>query len=189
MKKRLLDSKFATEDKIEVIGYPKFDIIEQKPLPKPIFNNGKPTILYAPHFKKAESSWINFGIDVLDFFEHNTDYNLIFAPHILLYKRGWRHGAKSLRSYETCENIYIDTGSDASIDMTYTRQADIYLGDMSSQVYEFLHTLKPCIFLNAHAVTNWENDETYLHWLMGDVIDTIDDLEPALKKALSGMLR
>ena len=32
--------------------------------------------------------------------------------------------------------------------MAYTQRADIYLGDVSSQVYEFLLNPRPCVFLN-----------------------------------------
>jgi hypothetical protein len=37
-----------------------------------------------------------------------------------------------------CPEIEVITGSDASIDMIYLLAADIYLGDVGSQVYEFL---------------------------------------------------
>ena len=41
-------------------------------------------------------------------------------------------------------NLRFDPGSPASTDMTYTRAADIYLGDVSSQVYEFIAEPRPC---------------------------------------------
>jgi hypothetical protein len=66
--------------------------------------------------------------------------------------------------------------------MTYTGQGDIYLGDVSSQVYEFIARPRPCVFLNAHGVA-WGDDPNYLFWRMGEVIDRIDDLLPALARA------
>jgi hypothetical protein len=57
--------------------------------------------------------------------------------------------------------------------MTYTRAADIYLGDVSSQVYEFLRTPKPCLFLNSSDAA-WCGDESFHHWLYGPVLDTIE---------------
>jgi CDP-glycerol glycerophosphotransferase (TagB/SpsB family) len=66
--------------------------------------------------------------------------------------------------------------------MTYTNAADIYLGDVSSQIYEFLKTPRPCIFLNTHHVDH-RGDPNYAHWQAGQVIDSIDDLGAALNQA------
>ena len=82
----------------------------------------------------------------------------------------------------TRENILVDLGSDASVDMTYTQAADIYLGDISSQVYEFLIHPRPCIFLNAHAA-NWKNNPNYLCWDCGPVLSNVYDLESHLDAA------
>jgi hypothetical protein len=59
--------------------------------------------------------------------------------------------------------------------MTYTRLADIYVGDASSQVYEFLREPRPCLFLDPHA-TAWEGDASFGHWAMGPVATTVGDL-------------
>jgi hypothetical protein len=104
---------------------------------------------------RAVSSRSPMGKAVLDFFKHNTDYNLIFAPHVILYQRRGRHGARLLHGYRKAPNIHIDTGSLASIDITYTDAADIDLGDVSSQDYEFPLKSRPCILLNAHNVAGW----------------------------------
>ena len=53
--------------------------------------------------------------------------------------------------------------------MTLTRAADVYLGDVSSQVYEFLRTPRPCVFINAHGV-DWQGDEDYRFWRYGPVV-------------------
>lgn len=181
MQDRLIQDQEITADKIKVIGYPKLDVINNREAPKPLFNNSNPTIVYNPHFKISESSWIKMGKQILDFFNSNTDYNLIFAPHVVLYERAKRHGAFPLKDYKNNSNIHIDTGSIASVDMTYTRLADVYIGDVSSQVYEFLvYKKRPCIFLNTHEVKNWEDKETFLHWKAGQVIDDISQLEHAL---------
>ena len=67
--------------------------------------------------------------------------------------------------------------------MTYILAADIYLGDVSSQVYEFLLQPRPCIFLNGHGVT-WKHDPYYVHWKLGQVVDDLDtQLQPALDRA------
>jgi len=84
--------------------------------------------------------------------------------------------------YLRAPNIHIDLGSRASTTMAYTRRADLYIGDVSSQVYEFLLRPRPCLFLNAHGVA-WENDPNFAHWRAGPVIETVADLGPALARA------
>jgi CDP-glycerol glycerophosphotransferase (TagB/SpsB family) len=67
--------------------------------------------------------------------------------------------------------------------MTYMLAADIYLGDVSSQVYEFLLKPRPCIFLNGHSVA-WQDNPFYVHWRLGQVIDDVQaDLANALERA------
>jgi CDP-glycerol glycerophosphotransferase (TagB/SpsB family) len=61
--------------------------------------------------------------------------------------------------------------------------ADIYLGDVSSQVYEFLKKPRPCVFINAHRCA-WEEDPNFAHWQAGPVIETIDRLDAALDQAI-----
>ena len=97
--------------------------------------------------------------------------------------RDRRHGAYLPRKFENVPNILIDKGSHASADMTYICAADIYLGDASSQVYEFLFEPRPCVFLNSHGV-EWENNPSYLHWTLGQVIDNVEtELKTALELA------
>ncbi|PTL36181.1 hypothetical protein CLG94_05845 [Candidatus Methylomirabilis limnetica] len=167
-----------------VIGWPKFDVVRAlKPKRPRLFHNANPVVVYNPHFDQKVASWARMGHAVLDFFVANPHYNLIFAPHVVLFARRWRHGTWLPRRYKGVPNILIDTGSPASADMTYTLAADIYLGDVSSQVYEFLLDPKPCIFLNAHRVT-WEHNPYYAHWHFGQVIDDVSHgLGPALEVA------
>src|SRR3546814_12838249 len=66
-------------------------------------------------------------------------------------------------------NMHIDLGSVRSIDMSYTMAADIYLGDVSSQLSEFMLKPRPCLFLNPRG-KNWNNDANYLSWTLGPVI-------------------
>lgn len=68
--------------------------------------------------------------------------------------------------------------------MTYTQRADLYLGDVSSQVYEFLRTPKPCLFLNASGA-DWREDPSYQHWLYGQVLDSVDHLGDAIDQAFA----
>lgn len=180
---RLIRMGLVDERRCRIVGYPKFEVNGALSGQPKLFDNGKPTVLYNPHFERGLSSWSPMGKAVLDFFKRNTEYNLIFAPHVILYQRQWRHGARSLHNYRTAPNIHLDTGSLASIDMTYTTAADIYLGDVSSQVYEFLLRPRPCIFLNAHNVVRWERDENYRFWHAGEVVNRSSALPDALARA------
>jgi CDP-glycerol glycerophosphotransferase (TagB/SpsB family) len=66
--------------------------------------------------------------------------------------------------------------------MSYTLMADLYLGDVSSQVYEFLLRPRPCLFLNSQGV-DWRNDPNYAQWQAGPVIDRPAQLATGLKRA------
>jgi CDP-glycerol glycerophosphotransferase (TagB/SpsB family) len=66
--------------------------------------------------------------------------------------------------------------------MTYLNSADIYLGDVSSQSFEFIINPRPCIFLNPEKVKH-KKDNSYRFWKSGKVIDCSEKLSHALKKA------
>lgn len=176
---RLSDLQILRENNWAMVGYPKFDIVDRLSSGHfPIFPEKRPIVLYNPHFQPALSSWYVWGHDILDFFVRSTEYNLIFAPHVELKGRTQRW--LKLRKYQSYPHIHIDLGSGASIDMTYTTMADIYLGDVSSQIIEFLRNPRPCIFLNGHGV-KWDGDPNYLHWTLGPVLDSPNKLEAALQ--------
>jgi hypothetical protein len=167
-----------------VVGYPKFEVVRSLVPERPrLFANSNPVFVYNPHFEQELSSWPGMGRLVLDLFARRRDWNLIFAPHVVLFKRWRRHGGRLLWRHRLAPNILVDTGSDRSVDMTYTRAADVYIGDVSSQVYEFLAEPRPCVFLNAHRVA-WRGDPAYLHWTLGDVVeDAGGALEAVLGRA------
>jgi len=178
-RRRLLDDVGLPEHRVHVIGYPKLETVSGRPRPR-LFENDRPTVLYNPHFEVGLSSWPAWGTRVLDWFAAQSAFNLIFAPHVMMYQRPLRHRAASLRRYRGLPHMLMDTGSERSMDMTYTRAADIYLGDVSSQVYEFVEQPRPAVFLNAHGVAGWRRDPNYRHWQLGSVINSLDDLPGAL---------
>ena len=181
---RLNELGLLRKDGFALAGYPKFEVIKglKREIPR-LFRNDNPIVVYNPHFDQSQSSWKPMGHQVLEFFSRHKEFNLIFAPHVVLFKRRMRHGASLPWKYRFSSNIYIDTGSSASIDMTYMLAADIYLGDVSSQVYEFLLKPRPCIFLNGHHF-DWESNPFYQHWHLGQVVENIDEeLFEALKTA------
>jgi hypothetical protein len=168
------------------VGWPKFEVVcGLSPERKRLFDNDNPVVVYNPHFDQQVSSWEPMGLQVLEFFANNPDYNLIFAPHVVLFKRYARHKGYLPAKYRSIPNLLIDTGSQASADMTYMLNSDIYLGDVSSQVYEFLLEPRPCIHLNGHHV-EWESDPYYFHFKLGQVVDDVEkQLRPALEDAFS----
>ncbi len=191
IRERLINDAGVAPERMSVVGYPKFDLVDRTGQP-PLFDDpSKPTVLYNPHPSPHLSSWYKHGIAVLDHFLRDDRFNLIFAPHVMLFHRKLvmtidrfridRPGRIPSRFYNA-PNIHIDTASSALTDMTYTNAADIYLGDVSSQVYEFLHKPRPCIFLNSHDAA-WRGDANYLHWRTGEVIGGPDMLGAALGRA------
>jgi hypothetical protein len=79
-------------------------------------------------------------------------------------------------------NVHTDLDGFAMVDGSYTRAADLYLGDTSSQVIEFLARPRPAVFLNPRAVA-WRDDPAYAQWACGQVVERLDDLLPALAAA------
>ncbi len=172
-------------NRCRVVGYPKFDVAPQLANKKRAFSDDRPIVLYNPHYSRKESSWPRMGRQVLDMFCNDSRFNLIFAPHPVLYARPLRHLARPLGRYRNKPNILIDTGSPASSDMSYVLAADIYLGDVSSQVYEFLWRPRPCVFLDANKLIDREPRNNLHHWLAGQVVRDINDLPTALDRALA----
>jgi hypothetical protein len=176
-RRRLSREGLIRDGAFAVVGYPKFDAADaiRDPDWSP-FSNGKPIVLYAPHFSRL-GSWEAFGLPVLEAFAGQDRYNLIVAPHVRMLdgKRQRARWAAMTRRFAACEHMVMDPGSDRAIDMTYTTLADVYLGDVSSQVYEFLRTPKPCLFLDAHDI-DWVPDENYAHWRFGPVSHSTADL-------------
>jgi hypothetical protein len=184
---RLVAEAGVSPDKISVIGYPKFDLF---PLPTraPLETGRRPVVLYNPHVAPHLSSWYKSGRDVLSWFADHREYELIFAPHIMLFERKiavtiqpprlGRPGSIPKGALDA-ENILVDVGSRALTTMDYLNRADIYLGDASSQVYEYLIEPRPCIFLNAHGF-DWERDKNFAHWQLGPVLDSVDRLGETL---------
>lgn len=178
---------------ISIVGYPKFDLCPKGRVRPKGFDPKKLTVLYNPHPSPHLSSWYRDGRAVLDFFLAHPQYQLIFAPHVMLFERKlvlsidklrFSRPGRIARKYRNAPNIHIDTHSRALSDMSYTMAADIYLGDVSSQIYEFLLRPRPCLFLNTQKA-DWQNDPNYLHWRTGPVIDGPEQLAAGLAEAVA----
>lgn len=187
---RLIAEAGVPAEDISVVGYPKFDLLPPEPS-TPLLDADRPVVLYNPHVSPHLSSWYEAGRAVLDWFAAREDYQLIFAPHVMLFERPFVLTIDKLRidragriedRFLRAPNIHIDLGSRASTTMTYTQRADIYLGDVSSQVYEFLLKPRPCAFLNNHRF-DWRGDANFEHWRAGPVFENPSDLDAVLTTA------
>ncbi|MEH3106606.1 MAG: hypothetical protein PGN09_04775 [Sphingomonas fennica] len=170
-----------------VVGYPKFEAADlaRDPDWRP-FADDRPTVLYNPHFA-AIGSWARFARPLIDAFARQDRFNLIVAPHVRMFDRRARRaeGRDLLARYAGLPHIRIDLGSDHSVDMSYTATADVYVGDVSSQIYEFIRRPRPCLFLNAHRV-RWAHDENYAHWRLGTVVEDLPDPVAAVEASIAG---
>jgi hypothetical protein len=168
-KRRMLNAGLVSEINCSISGYIKAAAVKKIGTTAPdFFNNGKPTVLYNPHFDKKLSSWWKFGREIISYFESQNRFNLIFAPHIRLWERLNQSDKSFLRKFRNNSDIIIDEYSRYAIDMTYVNYSDIYLGDVSSQVYEFIIHPRPCVFVLPQYI-NFRGDQNYAHCSFGDV--------------------
>jgi hypothetical protein len=186
---KLVDQMVANDivpaEKCRVIGYPKFDALTGRK-PEKFFDNDNPVFLYNPHFDPVLSSWYDEGEAILEwFFQRQDQYNLIFAPHVMLffktthispeYKKG-RRRPDIAEKYRNVPNIRIDLEGPRLFDMSYTLAADAYIGDVSSQVYEFLHRVRPVFFIDTHSEGHSVDSPAYEFWLNGLVANNAAEL-------------
>ena len=90
--------------------------------------------------------------------------------------------ADLMREIGDLPHVHCDIDGFAMVDGSYTGVADVYLGDTSSQVIEFLVRPRPCVFLNAGGAA-WEGDPNYAMWACGEVVGDVADVVAALDRA------
>ena len=168
----LIDRGLARPERCIVAGNAKLELA--RPPAASLFADDRPLALYNPHFDPKLSSWFRHGREIIAAMTGLPGWNFVVAPHVKL-QRGPDHPASA-------PNILVDRGSARSIDMTYTQAADVYIGDVSSQVYEFIQRPRPCIFLNFDRI-DWRDDPAFAHWSLGQVIEKPGELAPALARA------
>ena len=190
---RMLAAKLIGPNNHAIVGYPKFDTVDpHAALPSP-FANGAPTVVYNPHFDPLLSSWFDWGRPIAEWFAAQSRLNFIVAPHVMLFRRRlhssvehrrlrWRRDLPPV--LRAAPNLLIDTASSRLVDMSYTRAADLYLGDASSQIYEWIARPRPAIFLNPGRIA-WQDDPNFAHWHLGEVVDDFTELPAAIDRALA----
>ncbi len=180
-------------ERIAMTGYAKFDLYGANRPTLPFADSAKPSVLYSPHPSPRLSSWFTMGNRVIDDLTASGRYNVIFAPHVMLFARkhvvtiappAYRKVPALDGPLAARKNLLIDLASPASTDMSYTNAADIYIGDASSQVYEFLRIPRPCLHLDAHGV-DWRGNPSYAHWHAGPVTGRHADIVAKVDEAVA----
>jgi hypothetical protein len=169
-KDRLIQRGLVSDSNCLVVGYAKFELSR----PSAASTHARPLALYNPHFDENLGTWHRHGQAMVAAMERIADWDFVVAPHVKL------KGGPAVKT--AAPNVNLDMGSVRSIDMTYTDAADVYIGDISSQVYEFLRRPRPCIFVNFDRI-DWRGNENYAHWQLGQVIESPEELSEALARA------
>jgi len=187
----------VSADAVRVVGYSKFDTVDGARRLH-LFANDRPTFLYNPHFDPFLSSWYEEGPALLEWFASGEGraFNLIFAPHVMLFRKKLHISPEYRRvrlrpgipaAARNAPNILIDIDGPRLLDMSYTLSADAYIGDVSSQVYEFLLRPRPVFFLDRFSHDPRSREGGYPAWQTGDVVRSaaaLADLLPSYKARL-----
>lgn len=167
---RMIREGVVRPERCSVSGYIKLDAVRAMAGRRPkLFENPRPIVLYNPHFHPKLGSWRRFGRTLIEQVRAHDDFNLIVAPHVRLAEAMSADERRDIEALAVHDRVLIDLGSPRSNDMSYTLRADIYVGDVSSQVYEFLSEPRPCVFLN-NGVRGWEDDPSFASWHFGKVV-------------------
>lgn len=185
-RRRMLAERLIRPGAHAVVGYPKFEAADRsRGAGWTPFADDRPIILYNPHFSSSLGSWDRHGADIVRQIAADGRFNLIVAPHVRLCDNRKRRTAFLCAIGDIADqpNVHVDPGSDRSIDMSYTMLADIYIGDVSSQIYEFLRKARPCLFINGNSRA-WRDDPDHAHWHYGPVIDDVGNMAGAIDWAI-----
>jgi len=168
-------------ERIVATGYVKAAFQQRTPV-SALFAEERPIVLFTPHWQAYRSSWPKWGSAVTEMLIEQTRFNVIFAPHQRLVER-----APELRSIFAKvahhPHVHVDLDSFSMVDGSYTTAADIYLGDTSSQLMEYLMRPRPAVFLDPTG-RRWQDNPAFAMWRAGEVITRLDDVLPALERSL-----
>jgi hypothetical protein len=170
-------------ERIVIVGYVKAGFRGLAHPPR-LFADDKPVVVYAPHWQRHRSSWWRWGRQIVDLLAKQNRFNVILAPHQRLVEKA-PEVREALAAVARLPHVHTDLDSFAMVDGSYMGAADIYLGDTSSQVVEFLIRPRPCVFLNPQA-TDWRATDDHDFWSCGEVIDRLEALPDALERAEAG---
>jgi len=171
--------KVAVVGQVKLAGLKRLGLLERRPL----FDNGLPTVLYNPHFHARRGSWQAFGPEIVARIRKSGRFNLIVAPHVRLFENAPEEERAKWAALSDGAHMLFDPGSERSMDMTYTLAADIYLGEFSSQLYEFLIYPRPCVFIDVLGDGGAGDTALPAMWASGETVRRAEDVVPALARA------
>jgi hypothetical protein len=173
-------SRGMPPERIVATGYVKAAFRQRTPA-RELFADSRPILLYAPHWQAHRSSWPAWGEAVVGMLAAQREWNVILAPHQRLVERA-PEVRTVLASVAHMPHVHCDLDSFAMVDGSYTAAADLYLGDTSSQLIEFLMRPRPAVFLDP-AARDWRADPGYAMWAAGEVVTTLSELLPTIARA------
>ena len=180
---RLVADELVEPERAIPVGLVKIETCRRLAREAPrLFDADAPTVLFNAHSQRSLRSWERFAEPLIRHASETGAFNLIVAPHVKLFARRpkwlWRRWERKA----VPGRVHVDLGSEASQDMRYALAADIYAGDVSSQVYEFLVEPKPCVFLNAHDAA-WQGSADYPMWRLGEVASSPEEAIAMIARA------
>ena len=167
-------------ERVVATGYVKSSF-RQRTRRSGMFAVDRPVILYTPHWQQHRSSWWLWGREIVAKLVAQDRFNIILAPHQRLIE-GAPDARHILAEAALHPHVHCDLDSFSTVDGSYTAAADIYLGDTSSQVVEYMANPRPCVFLNAQGI-DWAGRPDRDFWTCGEVVDTLDAIMPAIDRA------
>lgn len=172
-------------ERIAVTGYAKASF--RRPcVRKALFADERPILLYTPHWQRHRSSWPDWGRTIVAQLAAQRDWNVILAPHQrLMETEGVR---EALAAVSDLPHVHVDTDSFAMVDGSYTAAADLYLGDTSSQILEYLVKPRPCLLLRPPGL-RWRGAGSGDYWQCGEVVERIEVLGGAIARAAADHAR
>lgn len=172
---------------VAVVGHVKLDGLRRvgRLNRRPLLPGTKPTVFYNPHFDAQRGSWQWAGPEIVAQIRASGRFNLIAAPHVRLFEGVTPAERAAFCNLSDGNGVLFDPGSARSIDMTYTLAGDIYLGEFSSQLYEFLVMPRPCVFIDIKGDGGAGDSKLPDMWRCGETVTRVADVIIALDRAIA----
>ncbi len=198
---RKITSAYDLKDRsrLKLVGYPKFDkLVRGELTDRPLFDNGKPVLLYAPTWISETSG------SKLVFSPHGESSLLLWGEKLvraigqrwnLIIKYHSRINPNETSIYERIERCIDEAGVRDSVKVVwdssiveYMNQADVMISDISAVCYEWMHTGRPIVFANPSPENYFPSTDpmsnTYA-WQAGDVLYREEDIVPTIERNLA----
>ena len=185
----------------QIVGYPKFDpLIDRSLEVRPLFENGRKTVLYAPTWVSqnvnlkmvkfsdhGESSLERWGLEIVKALHKHV--NLIIKYHSRIYHKPgdvYEQIGRLVQSLGAQDRVKIMVDDNI---LPYMAQADLMISDISTACYEWFHFDRPIVFANPapdhYRVSGDISSNTYA-WQAGDVFSRAEEIWPLVQRGLEG---